>query len=53
MKRHDRIAVCQVRLGICHKDKALIDKGLFILETIEEIETLKVMKSEVEKFYCH
>ena len=49
-KRYDKLAFSQVRLGICTKDDSLIQKGLQILELIEDQELLNTAQEEVEQF---
>lgn len=51
-KRYDRLGFCQVRLGICKKDKELIDKGLTLLELTEEYQSLNNLKEEVRVYYA-
>ena len=50
-KRYDKLAFNQVRLGICRKDKNLIDKGLTLLTLMDEGELLATAKEEVKQFY--
>ena len=49
-KRYDKLGFAQVRLGICQGDDALIQKGLQLLELIEETTLLENLKEEVKQY---
>ncbi|HEL0624208.1 TPA: helix-turn-helix transcriptional regulator [Streptococcus equi subsp. zooepidemicus] len=49
-KKYDIVAFYQVRLGICTKNQKLMDKGLQMLEWIEEEELLHIAKLEMKHF---
>jgi hypothetical protein len=49
-KYYDFLAFIWVRLGICSKDSALIDKGRTLITAAEEPEMSVVIEQEIEKF---
>lgn len=51
LKVYNSLGFAQVRLGICQKDEALIDKGLTLLKLTEEDELVATLEKEVEQFY--
>lgn len=48
-KRYDQLGFAQVRLGICRDDRALIDKGLALLELTGENQALANMRKELDR----
>lgn len=56
LKKHDMLAVCYVRKGIAllksgeESGQELIDKGLFMLEVIEELELKRLIEQEMQSF---
>lgn len=48
-KRYDQLAFAQIRLGICRQQQDLIDKGLTLLELVEEKELLNIMTEELKQ----
>lgn len=51
LKRYDALALCNIRLGICKNNNALIEKGVALLEITDEYELLKDIKHEINHFY--
>lgn len=49
-KRYDKLGFAQVRLSICQRDDALIQKGLQLLELTEETTLLENLKEEVKQY---
>lgn len=50
IKRYDFIAISLIRLGICQKDKEMINKGLNIFRLAEENELEKEFQKEITRF---
>lgn len=50
-KRYDFLAISLVRSGICKSDNALIDRGLGLLELVDDRDLMDVLQREVA-FYC-
>lgn len=48
-KRYDRMAYSYVRMGICKNDDKLIDKGVKLLQAIDEQELLTNCYEEIER----
>lgn len=49
-RRYDILAFAQVRYGICTENDELIEKGLQLLELMEETDYLSIAKKEIEQF---
>ncbi|WP_105154733.1 helix-turn-helix domain-containing protein [Streptococcus suis] len=49
-RRYDILAFAQVRYGICTDNDELIEKGLQLLELMEETGYLSIAKKEIEQF---
>lgn len=51
LKRYDQLGIAQVRIGICTHDEELIQKGLHLLEVIEESRLYENLTEEVRHFH--
>lgn len=51
LKRYDFISICLIRLGICRKDKKVIEKGINFLQLAGEDTLAQEFREEVSVFY--
>lgn len=51
LKRYDFISICLIRLGICRKDKKMIEKGINFLQLAGEDTLAQEFREEVSVFY--
>lgn len=51
LKRYDFISICLIRLGICRKDKKMIEKGINFLQLAGENTLAQEFREEVSVFY--
>lgn len=51
LHRYDYLAIFWVRVGICHSNKKLIDKGANILQLVGEKDLLKKLDDDVDQFF--
>ena len=49
-KRYDQLGFSQIRIGICTKDKVLIDKGRQLLELTNETTLLHQLQKEIQDY---
>lgn len=50
LKRYDYLGFAQVRLGICQKDEALIEKGMALLQLTDETSLVESLTEEIKKY---
>ena len=50
-KRADLLGMAKVRLGICYRDKELIQRGLQILQLTDENMLVQSLEEEVKMYY--
>ncbi|MGT2845871.1 hypothetical protein [Streptococcus massiliensis] len=49
-KRYDQLGFSQVRIGICTKDRALINKGVQLLELTNETALVNQLQREIQDY---